>query len=74
MAYAPDPDTFYCRPRDPENPADIADLGGTLNEPRFRFVVFPTDPRWREILRESAGERRYRSVASDEHFSVYEFQ
>jgi dolichyl-phosphate-mannose-protein mannosyltransferase len=74
MAYAPDPDIFYCRERDPNNPEDVVDLTGTLNDPRFRFVIIPSTPRWREVLQERAGQRPYRNLSTGDNFSIYELR
>ena len=41
---------------------------------RRSVAANPSTPRWREVLRERAGPRRYRNVLTGDDFSIYELQ
>ncbi len=67
VAYAPDPDLFYCLDPSPDNPAQVAHVLDHVADRRFRFVILPRDAGWETKLEkadrpmiEAAGTTRYK--------------
>ncbi len=70
MAYAPDPDLFYCRYFELDDPVQVEQIRASVTARSFKFVVRPSTPLWADVVRRLAAPRKVTEIYRDDHFAI----